>query len=396
MIKTFILVSLLTQLSLGTTYTLKNLLNSADEKGVLTQALEQENVSLSAKSRADTASNPFEIFVDGTNARPYVGESGYEYTVGLSKNIKLGNIQTQERMISELMNQATALEGEKSILNFKNSLKNMYHQHCLDVERYKSINNSYADLLKLYKKKQKAYAYQEIAKTELMQIESEKNRLYAQVQELKMLQEISKQKVLMLSRSNQKATLSCTDTYPIRGNIKLKNTFSLSKEVHEKRIESTKARLKRYSHGLEFVTISGQYGKELDIDRYTIGVSMPLNFTSERSEQERAASLYKSSAMSYRYEHDMIEKQSLLLELQSRVKSKATMVSILSKNYNTYRKKLLPLVQKSYDLGETSVIEYLLSRQKLYTLNTELYAAKKAYYTILFTLYTLSENKDTK
>jgi len=396
MIKILILVSFLTQLSLGTTYTLKNLLNSADEKGVLTKALEKESLSHSAKSRADTASDPFEIFGEGTNARPDVGTSGYEYAVGLSKNIKLGNIQTQERMILELMNETTVLEGEKNILNFRNALKNMYHQHCLDVEKYKSINHSYADLLKLYKKKQKAYAYQEIAKTELMQIESEKNRLYAQVQELKMLQDISKQKVLMLSRSNQEAQLSCRDMYPIRGNVTLKNTFSLSKSVHDKRMESTKARLERYSHGIESVTVSGQYGKELDIDRYTIGVSLPLNFTSERSEQERAAALYKSSAMSYRYEHEMIGKQSLLLELQSRLKSKATMLRILTKNYNTYRKKLLPLVQKSYDLGETSVIEYLLNRQKLYTLNTELYAAKKAYYTTLFALYTLSENKDIK
>ena len=396
MIKILILVSFLTQLSLGTTYTLKNLLKSADEKGVLTKALEEESLALSAKSRADTASDPFEIFAEGTNARPDLGESGYEYAMGLSKNIKLGNIKTQERMSLDLMNQATTLEGEKNILNFRNTLKNMYHQHCLDVEKYKSINKSYADLLKLYKKKQKAYVYKEIAKTELMQIESEKNRLYAQVQELKMLQEISKQKVLMMSRSNQKVQLSCRDMYPIRENITLQNTFSLSKEVHDKRMESTKARLERYSHGIESVTVSGQYGKELDIDRYTIGVSLPLNFTSERSEQERAAALYTSSAMSYRYEHDMIEKKSLLLELQSRLKSKATMVKILEKNYNTYRKKLLPLVQKSYNLGETSVIEYLLNRQKLYTLNTELYAAKKAYYSTLFTLYTVSENKDTK
>ena len=86
----------------------------------------------------------------------------------------------------------------------------------------------------------------------------------------------------------------------------------------------------------------------------------------------------------------------MLLELQATLKSQAIMVNIFSKNYSTYKQKLLPLVKKSYDLGETSVIEYLLNRQKLYSLNTELYAAKKAYYHTLFTLYTLSEKKDTK
>ena len=228
----------------------------------------------------------------------------------MSKTIKLGSIQAQERTIAGLTNQANLIEGEKSILNFRNGLKNIYHQHCLDVQKYRSIHSSYADLLKLYKKKQKAYSYQEIAKTELMQIESEKNRLYAQVQALKMMQEISQQKVVMLAqlKRSKNSTLSCRDMYPIRTSITLQDSFSLSKEAYEKRMESTKTRLKRYSHSVETINISGQYGKELDIDRYTIGVSLPLNFTSERSEQERAAALYRGSALGYRYEQEMMEK----------------------------------------------------------------------------------------
>jgi len=70
------------------------------------------------------------------------------------------------------------------------------------------------------------------------------------------------------------------------------------------------------------------------------------------------------------------------------------MIKTLSQNYKAYKNKLLPLIKKSYDLGESSVIEYLLNRQKLYALNQEIYANKKAYYTTLFNLYTLSEKKD--
>jgi L,D-peptidoglycan transpeptidase YkuD (ErfK/YbiS/YcfS/YnhG family) len=54
-------------------------------------------------------------------------------------------------------------------------------------------------------------------------------------------------------------------------------------------------------------------------------------------------------------------------------------------------KNLLPLLKRSYDLGETSVVEYLLSKQRSKQLKEEIYNTKKAYYTLLFKLYTLSE-----
>ena len=70
------------------------------------------------------------------------------------------------------------------------------------------------------------------------------------------------------------------------------------------------------------------------------------------------------------------------------------MVQTLKRNYKNYKNRLLPMIQTSYDLGETSVIEYLLNRQKSYQLRQEIYATKKAYYNTLFKLYTLSEKKD--
>lgn len=394
---TLVLVCIMTShIAEASTVTLKQLLRSAKEHNMLSKSLQKEALALEAKSMADTASAPFELFGEGTQARPELGDKGYEYAIGISKDIRLGNIQAQERQIANLNNQANLIEGQKRILDFSNGLKNIYHQHCVDMQIHRSIKQSYADLLKLYRKKQKAYKYQEISKTELMQIESEKNRLQAQVQELKMMQEISKQKVLMLSRVGNATKLSCKDTYPIRTKVKLNNLFSLSNEAYQKRIESTKAKLKRYSHSVESLSVSGQYGKELDTDRYTVGVSLPLSFTSERSEKERAAALYKGSAIEYSYEQEMLERKSLLLELQMTLKSQALMVKTLSKNHRDYKQRLLPLVKKSYLLGETSVLEYLLSRQKLYTLNQELYGAKKAYYNTLFRLYTISEKKDKR
>jgi len=389
---------LLIQVSYGSTYTLDKILRSAAKNNTLDKALQQQSLALEAKNKANTAYEPMELFGEGSRANPIIGGSGNEYAVGVSKKFMFGNIQDQEQKMTRLSNQATLLEEEKNILNFKNGLKNIYHQHCLDVQNYRSFDQSYQAFKKLYKKKQKAYKYQEISKTELMQLEIEKNSLYAQLQEIKMQQNISKQNLLMLSKVpyTGSSRLSCHDMYPIRTHVKLGSTFQLSEEAYEKRVQSTQEAVNRYSHDVDSIDLSAQYTNELGVNKYTVGFSIPLNFTSERSEEERAAAMYQHSAISYKHEQTMTEKKSLLVQMRSRLKGNALMVKTLMGNYRNYKKNLLPLIQKSYDLGETSVIEYLLNRQRSYQLRQEIYATKKAYYNTLFKLYTLSEKKDKK
>ncbi|MDQ7046816.1 MAG: TolC family protein [Sulfurovum sp.] len=142
--------------------------------------------------------------------------------------------------------------------------------------------------------------------------------------------------------------------------------------------------------------MSVQYDNEIDVDRYGVGISIPLVFTSNKSEQERVAALHQSASLDLYHEQDMIQKKSMYLQLRSTLKSNAMMIRSLKKNLQNYKKNLLPLIKKSYDLGEISVIEYLLNRQNYHQLKQELFATKKAYYHTLFTLYTLSETKDKK
>jgi len=395
--KHIILLVLLIQLSHTSTLTLKQVLDSANNNSTLTKALEQERLLLEARNLADTSLDPMELFGSAANANPIVGKDEFEYSVGLSKQFSWGNTQDTEQRINRLNNEAYFLEEDKKILNFGNGLKSLYHNHCLDKKYYKVSKQNYKEFVKLYKKKQKAYKYQEISKAELMQLEIEKNRLYAQLQEIEMTQVISKQKLFVLGRINNAntTTLSCNDIYPIRKNVKLsRDRFQLSEEAHTKRLESTQATLERYSKSLDSISLSAQYDKEIDIDRVGIGISIPLNFTSNRSEQERAAAMYKSSALGFQHEQTMLEKRSRLLELQSYLSSQVLMLKTLKNNHRNYKQQLLPLIKKSYDLGETSVIEYLLNRQKSYQLRQEVYATKKAYYNTLFKLYTISEMKD--
>ncbi|HEY9189249.1 MAG TPA: TolC family protein [Sulfurovum sp.] len=398
--KQIILLVLLVQFVQASTLTLKQVLASAHENQTLTQALDRERLYLEAKNLADTSMDPAELYGAGTKAYPIDGrKNGNEYTVGISKTLPLGNTQAQDERINRLNNEAYLLEEERKVLNFENGLKGLYHQHCLDQQNYRSFKQNYQEFVTLYQKKEKAYRYQEISKTELMQLEIEKNRLQAKLQEMQTVQAVSKQKLLILGRINHsdKTVLSCSDMYPIRESVQLKEEpFALSKEAHEKRIQSTQTALNRYSKVVDTVSLSVQYDQEIDIDKYSVGISVPLSFTGRRSEQERVAAMHKNAAIGFQYEQMMAEKKSMFLTLQSTLRNSAVMIRSLKNDLNTYKKELLPLVKRSYDLGESSVVEYLLNRQQYHQLNQELFAIQKDYYQTLFTLYTLSESKENQ
>ena len=392
--KQIILLLLLLEGLSAANYTLKQLLETAGKHNDLSKALQQEALSLKAKSRADTATDPLALYLEGTRAYPDGAKVGNEYAVGASKTFKFPSIREEELAMRQLSNEANILEGQKSVLNFRNGLKNLYHQHCLDRQNYHVFRKSYDDFMKLYRKKQKAYMYQEISRTELMQLETEKNRLYAKLMSLDMEREMSRATLATLSGVSPQTGFSCRDVYPVRSRVSLPKTFALTKKAYEKRLKSTQKAIHRYSQGFDSVDLSAQYTNEIDVDRYTIGVSIPLNFGSEKYEQERASAMYQNSAIEHRLNQVLKEKRSQLTRLKMMLKSQAFMIGTLTKNYTKYKKKVLPLVQRSYDLGETSVIEFLLSKQKLYQLQEEIYQTKKAYYNTLFQLYSVSEKKD--
>ena len=395
---TIFAVLLLMQSAEASTYTLDKILKSMKEHSALTKSLHYEKLSLEAKNKADTASEPVSLIMEGTRAYPVTGKSGTEYIVGVAKKFALPGVLSQEHRMTALSNQAYLLEKEKSMLDFENALKNLYHQHCLDLKNYRSFKASYLDFVTIFKKKQKAYQYQEISKMELIQLETEKNKQYAQLQTLEMRQKISRQKLLTLGNVSGRKDIvfSCQDMYPIRSKIDDLGSFSLSREAYEKRIKSTEEAMKRYSRTLDSVATYAHYTDELDMDKYSIGVSIPLNFTSHRYEEERAAAMYKNSAIQYDFEQQILQKRSIMTQLQSELQSHALMIDALKKSAFDYTRKLFPLVQKSFDLGETSVLEYLINRQKLYQIREAIYTEKVNYYSTLFRLYTISESKERK
>lgn len=395
--RTVIISILLMESVFASSLSLNNILSSIDSNHPITQKIVQKRLYLRAKNLSDSASDPAELYGTTTKAYPKGLKTQYEYSIGVSKKVPWGDTNRQDEKITQLENEADILDESKSVLSFTNSIKNLYHQHCLDYKNYKTVQKSYSEFIKLYRKKQKAYKYQEISKSEILQLDIEKNRLYSKLQSIKTAQKIAKQRVFILSRIDYRSDsyLSCSDMYPIRQRVSIgSDRFNISKKAQQKRLQSTQEALKRDSKAIDYINLSLQYDKEIDIDKYSIGFSIPLNFTSRKAEQKRASDMYKHSTLSAEYAQSMIEKQAIFKSLKSSLKSDALMIKSIQKSIYEYRKNLLPLMKKSYDLGESSVVEYLLSRQQYHQLNQELFDTQKRYYTRLFTLYTLSEIKD--
>jgi hypothetical protein len=386
------------EFSIASTYTLKDVIKTSRNNNVLQKALKNKTLAKRSKNLADTSLDPFELSAEFVKADPHIGERDNEYMVGVSKTVMLGGVLEEQRAVTALSNEADQLDGVKNIFAYEYGLKNIYHSHCIDYRAYKTFEKNYNAFVELYNKKKKAYDYQEISKKELLELEIEKSRLFAKLQVLKMDQQISKESLLRLSSLpiTSASLLSCRDMYPIRSRVSLGETLKLSKRAYRKRLDSTETKFKRYSHALESVDVSMQYTQEIDINKVGLGVSIPLTFSSQKSEHERAAALYENSAIRYSFEQSMREKKNIIMQLKAQLKNQVFLLNSAEKNQKDYVNKLLPLNKKSYALGETSVIEYLLTQQRFYQLQETVYATQKAYYKTLFTLYTVSETKDKR
>ena len=373
---------------------LDEILRHAKIPKLLNEKIIQEAQAHQSQTLADTQASPLTL----NHALAYndgVDDSGVEHAIGLSKEFILGNIQSLEQRQQRLKSEANLLEQQKELISLENQLKNLYHQHCLDDAYLENFQERYNTFGSLYTKKEIAYAQGEIAKTELLQLQLEQNRLKIELENLKDKEQSSREQLLSLTSMAQSNRLSCQDTYPINANISItQQAFSLSQEAYKKRIESTQAGLQRHAHKIESVEVSLDYSKELVNDIYTIGVSVPLNFSSQKSNYAKAALMHQSSAIALEQTQALTQKAYQLNRLMNRLQRDVKTIHAQEENIQNYTNNLLPLMKKSYDYGESSVIEYLLSQEKLYTLQQTLLEQKKDYYQTLFELYSISEIKD--
>ena len=372
---------------------LDEIIAQAKQPQLIQKTIDAEQLALESGNLAQTETAPL-TYNQFLSQNEGAGESGLEYEVSFSKEFKLGNILELEQKQNRLKNQAYLLEQKRDIYRYNAYLRNFYHNYCLDEAYLNSFRERVDTFVQLYAKKERAFNEDEVSKIELLQLRLEKQKLESELNTLEEKQQNAKEQLLSLTTIDVNEAFSCHDIYPIREEVNLsEDSFALSQEAYSKRIESTQVGLKRYAQKIESIDVSMGYTKELDREIYTMGISLPLNFSTHKSEYERASLLHHSSALSLKNQQIVEQRIVRISELQKRLRESYRTIETQKKIINNYTTSLLPLIKKSYKYGESSVIEYLLSEQKLYGLKQELLEKKRGYYTTLFQLYSMSESK---
>jgi hypothetical protein len=360
------------------------------------KAMEEESLALNAKILAENARTPISLSGSIANAKPDNGSSATEYSAGISALIDLTNTRGLALESADLQNEATLLYKQKSLFAFGNRLRDLYHQSCMDKEKLSIHLNTLNAFNRLYAKKEKAYRYQEISKKELLQLKLEKKLLEQKVSAQRHAYIISKEALLNLTAvaHTPESALECSDLYPVTDHISIENApFILTNLAYEKEIESLDAKYRRYKKTLEPVALSLGYDDELDTKRTSVGFSVPLSFTSAKNEQFRIYTLHQKQTLRYRHHSWLLEQNAQKKELEAKLQNNFHQITALSQNIATYQTELMPLIEKSFQMGESSAIEYIMGRQRLLEIQAELINRKKDYYHKLFNLYTLIETE---
>jgi len=369
---------------------LEDIIKSATQPKLFEKIIQEEQLALESKKLANRETAP--LTYNQSLSRSEGGVYGFEHEISFSKEFKLGNILALEQQQNQLNNEAYLLEEERKIYRYEYYLKTLYHEYCLKAFYFDNFEKEVKQFRVLYRKKEHAFKEDEISRKELLQLDLEKERLEESLKRVEMEQANAKKQLLDLTILQSKEALFCQDLSPILMKVTLKdNAFNLTEKAYDKRIESTQVGLKRYTQKLESIEVEMGYTKELDRDMYTIGVSIPLNFSTRKSEYEKASLLHYSSVLSLKNQQIIEERNSKIKVFQKRLEEAFISIEAQAKMIQRYQDTLLPLMKKSYQYGESSVIEYLLSQQKLYHWQQVLLEKKQGYYKTLFQFYSMSE-----
>jgi outer membrane protein TolC len=387
-------IGVVSTLIYSSTVSLEEIISNAKPSEIIKEKITQKRLFLENENSLSNLAEP--LTIESDLARKNGDDlSGFEYEIGFSKQIFIGESQKLREKENRLNYEAELLEEQLEIIDIENWIKDLYHQHCLDDAYLENFQEVYQKFLELYEKKQIAFSQGEIAKTELLQLKLEMNRLKIELENRVTQEKSSRELLLSLTNLPQDSMLLCSDIYPIRAEIEIKQqTFAISQMAYEKRVESINTGVKRYNQNIDSIELLGGYAKELDSKIYSIGVSVPLNFTTKKREYAKASLKHKSLALELEHEQKIGKKSYEVRRLYQKLKQDALIIEAKNINIDNYKTTLLPLMKKSYDYGESSVIEYLLSQQKLYAMQEELLNKKRDYYHTLFQLYTITEIKD--
>lgn len=381
----------------ATTITLDEILQKLKNEHPLAKSIEALKEAHASQNRAAGLNEPLEFSAGGTYAKPDADKAGYEYSVGLEQNIMHPDAKKGVMQSLKYQNESEVLELENDFFLLRQEVKFLYHVNCLTQKNSVQYRDSFLAFEKFYEKKKRAYEYGEISKKDLLLLQIELERIKTEYKlyesEVKISRENLESKTLLpFFRAKE---LSCKDTMPITKELYFdyKNE-TLQEQSLGKKILTHQSDFERYNVSFDSFTLGAAYENELDTDRFIFSLSMPLNFTNSFNEENRAAALHKKSSLMHEKEGVRLQKSSHTEALKKELAQNFENINAYQAMAKKYENELMPLVKSAYNLGEASVIEYLLSQRELLGLKKELVEHYKKYYETLFKLYSVLQTKE--
>lgn len=392
----FLIILAIPYMLLASGITLDEILNKLKYEHPMAKSIKAYKSAYISDNKAKSSREAIVFNTDATLAKPDLDEDGYEYSVGLEQSFINPTVKANISKSFRYKNDAEILKLKNDFLLLKNDVGLLYHINCLDRKTTKQYKDAYLAFETLYTKKQKAYKYGEISKKEILQLKIELNRLKGNFKHYKNEEKKSRNNLQakILLPVFKEEILSCTDIYEIKGKLLFSTTEeSMQEQALNKRIQSVSSDFNRYDTLFDSFSVSAQYQNEIDTKRISVGLSLPLSFTSSINEENRAVAMYKQSALEHKKQAVKLKRESEIESLQNQLFQAYEDIELVSSMLKSYENELMPLIEMGYRLGEDSAIEYLLSKREMWMYKKNLIQNYKYYYETLFKLYSVLEIK---
>ena len=353
----------------------------------------QRDSEIATNSLVTTYSAP--VFGASMSHAEATDDSGLEYSVGITQNLTTPFSASSKNRAAAQSNMASTQEAKHRLHIIELDVSAKYYATCSSLKIKEKSELLFEEQNRRYEQLKYAYELGEISKKDLFfnKLDLAKLRQNISRYELVYLEEFTSLQESVDTLEIDK--LACNDLIAPQKNVSLKdiNEHSELKSLEYKK-SASQALYDMQDSVIQSIGYEILYEKELDTERYTVGISLPLGGVSSEQEMLRAKELSMSS--SYSFEKEAMKNE--ILNASQKLKTKLELIyyelSILQDEILPLNDELLNLSKSALAEGEGTVMEYI-DASRSYSENViGMLELKKNYYYELFELYKIADMKD--
>ena len=315
-----------------------------------------------------------------------------EYAVGISQTLAQPFASQSKTNMSKMLNASVRQSLKHEIHILESQTISKYYTSCIAKELEEKsqvlLKNQSLSLGQI----KSAYDLGEVSK---------KDYLFYKLELLKLKQEVnrySRNYLVSLSSLNENVDnmqikeVACNDLVsPVReiDFEALEEHGEIKELVYQESAASSMYKIS--SETFDSLSYSLEYEKEYEVDRYVLGVSIPLSFATSQKEKQRGAFFHTKMALAE-------EKDALSAKIQDKRISSSLRLATYYDEYDLLQSEIVPLSEELYKLseyayksGEGSVLESI-SASRAYQENVlQMLVLKQEYYKEFFDLHIIAD-----